>query len=179
MSTATGTWTLDPTHSAVEFAVRHLMVSTVRGRFTNFDVNFEGDPNDLANAKVKVTIDASTIETHNADRDNHLRSADFFDVEKYPNITFESRSVTATGEGTYDLVGDLTIRDVTKSVTLKLEFGGVVKDPWGAQRAGFSAEGKVNRKDFGLTWNVGLEAGGVLVGDDVKLSIEVELVQQA
>ena len=170
------TWKVDPAHSLVEFSVRHMMFATVKGRFSTFEGVIKGDPKDLTNATFEATIDAASIDTREGQRDNHLRSADFFDVEKFPKITFRSTQVTKTGDNTYKVTGDLTIRGVTRPVTLDVEFTGQGKDPWGNQRIGLSAKGSINRKDFGLTWNAPLEAGGFLVGDKVDLSIEVEAV---
>lgn len=180
MSTsAITTWKVDPSHSLVEFSVRHMMFATVKGRFGGVDGVIKGDPNDLSNAVFEATIDAASIDTREEQRDNHLRSADFFDVEKFPNLTFRSTQVTKTGDNTYQVAGELTIRDVTKPVTLDVEFTGQGKDPWGNQRIGLSAKGSINRKDYGLTWNAPLEAGGFLVGDKVDITIEVEAVGQA
>ncbi|HLT57976.1 MAG TPA: YceI family protein [Limnochordales bacterium] len=178
MSTITH-WKVDPSHSLVEFSVRHMMFATVKGRFSKFDAVIKGDPNDLTSATFEATIDAASIDTRDEQRDGHLRSADFFDVEKFPNLTFRSRQVTKTGDNTYQVVGDLTIRDVTRPVTLDVEFTGQGKDPWGNQRIGLRAKTSINRKDFGLTWNAPLEAGGFLVGDKVDITIEVEAVGQA
>ncbi len=176
MSAAITTWKVDPSHSSVEFAVRHMMFATVKGRFSGVDAVIKGDPGDLSNGSFEATIDVNTIDTREAQRDGHLRSADFFDVEKFPTMTFKSTSITKTGDNTYKVTGDLTIRDVTRPVTLDVEFTGQGKDPWGNQRIGLSAKGSINRKDFGLTWNAPLEAGGFLVGDKVDISIEVEAV---
>ena len=176
MSTGITTWKVDPAHSLVEFAVRHMMFATVKGRFSGVDGVIKGDPSDLTKASFEATIDVNTIDTREAQRDAHLRSADFFDAEKFPTIKFRSTSVTRTGDNTYKVTGDLTIRDVTKPITLDVEFTGQGKDPWGNQRIGLSAKGSINRKDFGLTWNAPLEAGGFLVGDKVDISIEVEAV---
>lgn len=176
---ASTVWKFDPTHSAVEFAVKHLMISTVKGRFTDFDIELEGDANDLTQASLSVSIDAASLDTHEADRDTHLRSADFLDVENHPKITFVSRSVTRVGADEYDIEGDLTIRGVTKTVTVRAKHDGHAKDPWGGERVAFSAQGTVSRKEFGLTWNVALETGGVLVGDEVKLAIEAQLVGES
>lgn len=172
-------WKSDPTHSSVEFSVRHLMISTVKGRFNQFEITLEGDPENLPGAKVNVSIDVASIDTMTADRDNHLRSADFFDVENHPKITFASTSIKSVGGNEYEVTGDLTIRGVTRPVTLKVVYEGSGKDPWGGERAAFSVSGRLNRKDFGLTWNTVLETGGVLVGEEVKVELQVELIQQA
>jgi polyisoprenoid-binding protein YceI len=184
VSTATAatektTWQIDAAHSHVEFAVKHLMIATVKGRFgaVSGTVTVNGD--DPAGAAVAVSIDAASVDTREPQRDGHLKSADFFDVEKFPTITFASTRVEKTGGDTLRLTGDLTIHGVTRPITLAVTDEGRAKDPWGGERRAFSATGKVNRKDFGLLWNQALEAGGVLVGDEVKISIEVELVRQA
>ena len=182
MSTAASTltrttWELDPSHLEIGFAVRHLMIATVRGRFSAASGTVTTDGDDFASADVNVTIPVASLDTREAKRDAHLRSADFFDAERYPTISFKSRRVTSTGKHGYQLVGDLTIRDVTREVTLDVTTQGFVKDPWGNEKAGFSAHGVINRQDFGLTWNVALETGGVLVGDEVKLSFEFELTK--
>ena len=177
--TARNTWTIDPAHTSVEFAVRHLMISTVKGRFGDVKGTVELDLDNPAAARVDVTIAATSIDTRNGDRDAHLRSADFFDVEKFPELRYVSRKVEVLPDGTFRVVGDLTIRGVTREVPLTASFEGTGADPWGGHRAGFSATGKVNRTDYGLLWNKVLEAGGVTVGEEVKLSIEAELVQAA
>jgi len=178
---ATGTtteWTIDPTHSHVEFAVRHLMISTVRGRFAAVSGTVRADDANPAAATVDVVIDAASIDTREAQRDAHLRSADFFDVERYPSLTFKSRRVDNVREGSFTLVGDLTIHGVTREVELEVLAEGRVKDPWGSERAGYTATTKIKRSDFGLNWNQVLEAGGFLVGDDIKITIELELVKK-
>ena len=177
--TARNTWTIDPAHTSVEFAVRHLMISTVKGRFGDVKGTVELDLDNPAAARVDVTIGATSIDTRNGDRDAHLRSADFFDVEKFPELRYVSRKVEVLPDGTFRVVGDLTIRGVTREVPLTATLEGTGADPWGGHRAGFSATGKVNRTDYGLLWNKVLEAGGVTVGEEVKLSIEAELVQAA
>ncbi|MDZ4767547.1 MAG: YceI family protein [Chloroflexota bacterium] len=172
-------WTLDPGHTTAEFSARHLMVTTVRGRFAPPTGTIDFDPANPSAATVEATIDATTLTSGLADRDGHLKSPDFLDVANFPNITFKSTNVAVTGEGTANVTGDLTIRGVTKPITLAVEFTGTAKDPWGGTRAGFTAETKINREDWGLTWNVALEAGGVLVGKDIKLTIDAEAVLQA
>jgi polyisoprenoid-binding protein YceI len=169
-------WNIDNAHSAADFTVRHMMVTNVRGTFGELSAVINFDPANLAEASVEATINVASINTGVEDRDNHLRSADFFEVEKYPNITFKSTSSEITGENSAKVTGDLTIRDVTKSVTLDVEFLGQVASPYGDTRAGFEANVKINREDFGLTWNQALEAGGVLVGKDVKISLDIEAV---
>jgi polyisoprenoid-binding protein YceI len=172
-------WTVDATHTDAGFAVKHLMISTVRGRFAAVSGTVEFDPSDLSTGQARITIDAASIDTREAKRDEHLKSADFFDVANFPAITFASRRVQNVKGNQFTLVGDLTIKDVTREVALAVESNGLQADPWGGQRAGFSAKLVINRKDFGLTWNVALETGGLLVGEDVKITLEVELVKAA
>ena len=173
------TWNLDLSHSSVEFAVKHMVISSTKGRFATYEVDANVDEQDLANSSATVRIDAASVDSRDEKRDAHLRSADFFDAENHPYITFTTKRLEPKGGDDYKLIGDLTIRGITKEVSLDGEVTGPVKDPWGGTRFGISAQGKVNRKDFGLTWNGVLEAGGLLVGDDVKLSIETELVKAA
>lgn len=168
------TWKVDAAHTDVSFQVRHMMVSKVRGRFDKVSGTIEGDPTDLENTIIKFDVEMDSINTANEDRDKHLRSADFFDVEHYPNMTFTSTNIVAKGDGEYDITGKLTIKNTTKNVTFKAEFEGKAVDPWGNDVVGFSATGKVDRKEFGLTWNQALETGGFLVGDDIKISIDLE-----
>ncbi len=170
-----GTWEIDPSHSSVEFSVRHLMVAKVKGRFTSFRGTLEiaDDPLD---SRVETTVDLASVDTHDEKRDAHLRSPDFFDVEQYPEMTFGSRRVRADG-GHYVVEGDLSLHGVTRPVTLDLELEGVGTDPWGNERAGFSASTVINRKDFGLDWNVALETGGVLVGEKVNVTLDIEAVR--
>lgn len=170
-------WVLDPAHSELTFKVKHLMISSVKGEFKNFTTEIDNE--ELENGKVKVNIETSSIFTNNADRDNHLKSADFFDVENHPKMAFESTKITKVDDTEYKLKGLLSIRGVTKEVVLDAEFGGINKDPWGNTKAGFSYNGKINRKDWGLNWNAALETGGVLVSDDVTISGEVQLVKQS
>jgi polyisoprenoid-binding protein YceI len=170
------TWTLDPAHSQIEFAVKHMMVTTVRGQFRKFTVDVDFDEEHPEHSSVVVDIDASSIETGMEARDVHLRSADFFDTETYPELGFRSTAITAAGDG-YRIEGDLTIRGVTRQVTLDAEIGGVVPNLQGGRRAAFSATTKISRKAWGLTWNVALESGGFLVGDDIKISIDVAVLQ--
>ncbi|HLO12156.1 MAG TPA: YceI family protein, partial [Pseudoneobacillus sp.] len=156
-------WALDPAHSSVDFSVRHMMIAKVKGSFNSFSASIEADPSDLTTANIQFTIDLSSVDTRNEDRDNHLRSADFFDVENNPTMTFSSTSITKTSEGEYDVTGDLTLRGVTRSETFVVTYEGSGKDPWGNEKVGFNAEGKIKRSDYGLTWNAALETGGVLV----------------
>jgi polyisoprenoid-binding protein YceI len=169
---AAGTWTIDATHTTVEFVARHLMVSKVRGAFRTFTGSFTvGD--DPADSKLEVSVDMASVESGTADRDNHLRSADFFDIEQFPTMTFVSTSVEPAGSD-WKVTGDLTIRDVTRPLTLDVEFLGVMADPWGNAKAVFSARGEIDREDFGLTWNVPLETGGFLVSKTVHIEIEAQ-----
>jgi polyisoprenoid-binding protein YceI len=173
---ATGTWTIDPSHSDVSFTVRHLMVSKVRGHFSTFDgtITIADDP--LASSVV-ATIDANSVDTRDAGRDTHLRSADFLDVEQYPTLEFRSTGVRPNG-GDYVVEGDLTLHGVTRPVQLALELNGVGDDPWGGRRAGFSAATEINRRDFGIEITLPLDGGGVVVGDKVKIALEVEAILQ-
>jgi polyisoprenoid-binding protein YceI len=176
MATPT-TWQIDTAHSAAEFAVRHMMISTVKGHFAEVTGTVLMDESNPAASKVTVSIPVASIDTRDAKRDAHLKSADFFDVEKYPTITFASTRVVGSVDGEFKLIGDLTMHGVTREVTLEVEAAGRGKDPWGGQVAGFSAKTRINRKAFGLEWNVALETGGVLVGEEVKISLDVEVKQ--
>jgi polyisoprenoid-binding protein YceI len=175
----TAVWKLDPAHAHVEFAVRHLMISRVKGQFSEVEGTVRIDGDDVTSAELEVQIDASSIDTRVDQRDEHLRSADFLDVEHFPNLKFHSTSVERTGEDTLKVTGHLTIRDVTREVVLDVTERGTAKDPWGGQRAGFGATTKIDRKEFGLTWNQALETGGVLVGDEVSINIDAELVLES
>jgi polyisoprenoid-binding protein YceI len=175
---AASVWELDPSHSAAQFSVTHMMVTTVRGQFSNVKGTVEIDDANSANVKVDATIDATTVDTREAKRDQHLKSADFFDVAKYPAITFKSKSSQKVGDGAYKVTGDLMIHGVTKEVVLDVTGAREVKDPWGHTRMGGVATTKVNRKDFGLNWNKTLETGGVLVSDDVLITIDLELTKK-
>lgn len=167
------TYTIDNSHSDVSFQVRHL-VTQVRGKFNEYQGTIDLDSAKMENSKVEFRIKATSIDTGLADRDNHLRAEDFFHVEKFPEITFKSESIKATGKDTYDVTGKLTMRGVTKTVTLPVSFLGKVKDPWGNDKAGFATETTINRKDYGIVWNAALDSGGVVLGDDVKISINLE-----
>jgi polyisoprenoid-binding protein YceI len=171
-------WQIDPAHSEIQFSAKHLMIATVRGRFSQFTGTVEGDEQNPAAARVDVQIDASSLVTNDAKRDAHLRSPDFLDVENYPYITFKSTRVEQIDQTHGRLIGDLTIHDVTKQVALDVEYAGQAKTPWGTISAGFNAQTKINRKDWGLNWNVALETGGWLVGDQITINIELELVKQ-
>ena len=176
---ATKNWIVDPFHSEVQFKVKHLMITTVTGSFSSFQATVQTEDEDFIKGKVEFTIDVSSISTGNTDRDNHLKSPEFFDVEKYPRIKFVSTNFeTVDNDGSYELYGDLTLRDVTKQVKLDTEFGGVIKDAYGNTKAGFSINGKINRKEFGLTWNAVTEAGGIVVSDEVRLVGEIQLIEQ-
>ncbi len=166
-------WTIDKAHSAMEFSVKHMMISTVRGKFEDFDGEISGDADNFNTMKAKLTIKAKSIATGNPDRDNHLRSDDLFASEKFQDITFVSKKVNSNG-GDLEVVGDLTIRGITKEVTLKGENSGVITDPYGNLRFGLTASAAINRQDFGVKWNMVLEGGGLMVGDKVNLSISVE-----
>ena len=173
------TYTIDPAHSVADFKVRHLMVSNVRGEFSGVSGTVQYDPANPAQSKLEATIDVNTIQTRDAQRDAHLKSADFFDVEKFPHITFISKKVVKTGDEEYKVTGDLAIHGVTREVTLDVEGPTPeAKDPWGNVKIGASAKTKINRKDFGLVWNVGLETGGVLVGEEVQIHLDLELTKQ-
>lgn len=171
-------WVLDPTHSELQFKVKHLMITTVTGSIKSFEaaLTTEGD-NDFTNAEISFSGDINSIDTGNKDRDNHLKSGDFFDAEKFPTINFKSTNVEKDGDD-YIVKGDLTIKDVTKSVKLNAEFGGIATDPWGNTKAGFTLSGKINRTEFGLTWNAALETGGVMVSEEVKILGELQFVKQ-
>jgi polyisoprenoid-binding protein YceI len=174
----TTTWQVDPAHTHVEFAVKHLMIATVRGRFSDVAGTVIVPGDDFSRAQVEATVGVASIDTRESQRDGHLKSPDFFDVEKYPTMTFRSRRLEQAPRDAneYRLVGDLTLHGVTNEVVLDATFEGRTRDPYGNNRAGFSATGKINRKDFGLGWNQLLETGGVVVGDEVKISIDAEIV---
>jgi polyisoprenoid-binding protein YceI len=177
---SSSTWNIDPTHSHAEFKVRHLMISNVRGSFPKVSGVLTLDDSDPTGSQVEASIDVTSIETRDAQRDAHLKSADFFDAEKYPTMTFKSTKVTATGAGAGTVEGDLTIRDVTKPVVFDVEGPTPpTKDPWGNQRVGVEATTKISRKEYGLTWSAPLEAGGVMIGDEVTITLEVEFVKTA
>ncbi len=173
------TWVIDPAHTLVEFAVKHMMIATVKGRFVTMSGEIQLDDEDPSRSSVAVEIDAASIDTRNEDRDAHLRSADFLDVENHPRLTYRSRRVEAVAEGKLRVIGDLTIRGVTREVVLEVEEQGRGLDPWGGERVAFSASTVIDRRDYGLVWNQTLERGGVLVGTDVRISLEVEAVLQA
>lgn len=174
---ATTTWQIDPKHSSAQFAVTHLMISTVRGEFHQVSGTVIVDNSDISKSSVNVTIDATTVDTREPDRDKHLKSPDFFDVERYPTMTFKSRKVEAAGDGKLRVTGDLTIRGLTRQVVLDVTAPKPpIKDPWGLQRTAVSGSTKINRQDYGVAWNKTLDAGGVVVGDDVNITLDVEMV---
>lgn len=173
------TWNIDTAHSSAQFTVRHMMFAKVRGVFTRWEGSIEFDPEKGELQKASARIEAASIDTREAKRDEHLRSPDFFDVEKYPALTFESTKVEKVGEQAYRVTGNLTIRDVTREVVLDAEFLGAGKNPWGQEVAGFQAKTRISRKDYGLTWNQALETGGVLVGDDIDITLDVEASRAA
>lgn len=170
-------WALDSAHSELLFKVKHMMIANVKGEFRKFDAEIAGE--DFRTSKITVTIDTASIFTNSEDRDNHLRSVDFFDVENHPKMTFVSSKLIDKGNAHYELNGILTIREISKEVSLDVVFGGINKDPWGNEKAGFSIEGSINRKDWNLNWNAALETGGVLVSDEVKISGEIQLTKQS
>jgi len=175
---ATTNWSLDPTHSELQFKVKHLMITTVTGSFTALTASLTSESDDFENAKVKFEAETGSINTTNTDRDNHLKSADFFNADQFPKITFESTSFTKEDDE-YTLTGNLTIKGVTNPVKLNVEFGGIATDPWGNTKAGFTISGKIKRTDFGLTWNAALETGGVMVSEEVRILGELQFVKQA
>lgn len=171
-------WSIDPAHSEIGFKVKHLMFTNVYGRFETFEGSAESDENGENIQNITFTADVSSVNTGNSDRDNHLRGEDFFNVEKYPKMYFKSVELQHKGGNLFDLVGDLTLTNTTKRITLSVENNGTMVDPWGNTKMGFSVIGKINRNDWGLTWNSALEAGGILVGEDVNFSIELQLIKQ-
>jgi len=170
-------WQIDQAHTNVMFSIRHMMITKVRGSFEKLDGVVELDEQHPENTQVEITIDTASVNTRDEKRDAHLRSADFFNAEQYPQMTFKSKRVEILGADRAKLIGDLTIRDVTQEVSLDVEYNGMLKNPWGMTSAGFAAATRINRKDWGLTWNVALETGGMLVGEDVDLTIELELIK--
>jgi polyisoprenoid-binding protein YceI len=180
MTTQTATkWAIDPSHSEISFKVKHLVVTTLTGKFDSFEGSLETANDDFSNAKIGFTADIASINTGNGDRDGHLKSDDFFNAEAFPKLIFTSTGFTKTGDSDYKLTGDLTIRDVTKPVELTVEYGGTMVDPWGNTKAGFEINGKVKRKEFGLKWDAVTEVGGAVVSDEIKLHLNVQLVKQA
>lgn len=174
----TAKWSVDTVHSNVDFTVRHMMVSKVRGSFTDFDAEIEADVNDLTSANITFTIQVASVDTKNEARDNHLRSEDFFDADNHPTLTFQAKEITRKKDDTYEMTGDVTLRGVTKEERFTVEFEGVAKDPMsGAEKAGFSVDGKIKRSEYGLNWNAALETGGVLVSDDVHIHLDLQLAK--
>lgn len=170
-------WTIDPSHSEVQFKVKHLMISTVTGFFKDFGAEAELSGDDISDAMVRFWADTASIDTNSADRDKHLRSADFFDSERFPKLVFEGTGIKGANDR-WKLSGNLTIKDVTKPVVLDLEWSGIAKDPWGNTKAGLNISGRIDRKDWGLNWNSALEAGGVLVSDEVRIQCEIQLAKK-
>ncbi len=173
------TWTVDKTHSKVGFSVTHLVITDVEGYFKNYDATITTNGDDLTTANIDFTINTNSIFTDNNDRDNHLRSDDFFNAEKYPQMAFKGKSMKKVGDKKFKLVGDLTIRDVTKQVELDVKFNGTVKDPWGNTKAGFKVTGEINRFDYNLKWNKAIESGSLVVGKDVELIIDLQLIKKS
>jgi len=171
-------WALDPTHSELQFKVKHLMITTVTGSLKSFSADLTSEGDEFTNADISFKGELSSLDTGNTDRDNHLKSADFFDAEQFPTIEFKSTNVEKDGDD-YKLTGDLTVKGITKPVKLTAEFGGIATDPWGQTKAGFTLSGKLNRSDFGLTWNAALETGGVMVSEEVKILGELQFIKQA
>ncbi len=172
-------WTIDPVHSEIQFKVKHLMITTVTGSFQKFGADIEAEGDDLSHARVNFWADADSVTTGSEQRDGHLKSPDFFDIANHPRITFTAKGAKDVDhDGSWELSGDLTINGITKPITLSVEWGGVMKDPWGNTKAGVTINGKLNRKDWNLNWNAALEAGGMLVSDEVRISCEVQLAKQ-
>jgi len=176
---ANQTWALDPTHSELQFKIKHLMISTVSGQFNEFKATVETNGDDFTKAKVHFVATVDSISTNNEQRDAHLKNGDFFDAEKYPVITFDSERMEKTSEDEYKLYGTLAMRGVSKKIILNTEFGGITKDPWGNTRTGFSVNGKINRQDFGMSFGAVSETGGLLLGDEVKINANVQFVKEA
>lgn len=177
MAEEQATWIIDGSHSTAGFLVRHL-VSKVRGQFQEFEGKIIGNPEDLSDAEAEFTASVASVNTNQVDRDKHLRTSDFFDVEHFPSMSFKSTRIQKTGQTTYTVLGNLTLRGVTKEVSVQVEYLGTAADPWGNTRAGFECSARINRKDFGVNWNQVLEAGGMMVGDNVDIHLELETVRQ-
>jgi len=176
--TATSTWTIDPAHSSAEFAVKHLMVSTFKGHFRSLEGTVHLDEANPANSSVAASVDVASVDTQTPDRDAHLRSDDFFNAERYPKMTFRSTRVEQIDGTNWKVTGELTVRDVTKEVVLDTEYEGRIVDPWGNERIGFTARTELSRKEFGVRWNAAIETGGVVVGDKVRISLNIEIVRR-
>jgi polyisoprenoid-binding protein YceI len=172
-------WAVDSAHSSIDFSIKHMMISKVKGSFHNFEAHIEADPGDLTTANLQFSVDLASIDTRNTDRDAHLRSADFFDVEQNPAMTFQSTKIISKGEDEYEVMGDFTLHKVTRAEKFSVTFEGAGKDPWGNDKVGFSALGSIKRSDYGLTYNAVLETGGVLIGDEIKVFIEIQALKQA
>ena len=172
------TWTIDPAHSEIGFKIKHLVISTVSGKFTSFEGKLEGDPEDFTQSQISFTADIDSINTGNEQRDGHLKSGDFFDAAKHPKLSFSSTAIVNKNGSDYKVTGDLTIRGTTKPIILNVDFGGIQNNLYGQTVAGFEITGKINRQEYGLTWSAVTEAGGIVVSDDVKLAIDAELVKQ-
>jgi polyisoprenoid-binding protein YceI len=172
-------WSLDPTHSMLGFKVKHLMITNVSGSFKNFNVSVETNGTDFSTAAIQLKAEISSIDTNNAQRDGHLRSSDFFETEKFPEMIFESTKVEKVDEENYHVFGNLTLKGVTKPVKLNVEYGGLTKDPWGGERAGFVISGKINRADWGINFNAVLETGNLMLAEEVKINSEIQLIKQA
>ncbi len=176
---STTKWVLDPTHSELGFKIKHLMITNVSGAFNRFDVQTETSSDDFSQALVEANVEVASINTNNSQRDEHLRNADFFAADAHPYISFKSTKVEKVDNETFHLYGDLTIKETTKPVKLAVEHSGIAKDPWGNVKAGFTINGKINRKDWGINYNAALETGGVMLGEEVKINGEIQLVKQA
>jgi len=174
---ATTKWAIDPTHSEIGFKVKHMMFTNVSGKFGTYDATITTEDENFENAKIDFSADINSVNTHNADRDTHLKSADFFDADNHPKLSFKASSFSKIDDHNYTLAGDLSLRGVTKPVQFPVEFSGLMKDPWGNTKAGLNISGKINRKDWGLNWNAALETGGLLVSDEVRLQIELQLAK--
>jgi polyisoprenoid-binding protein YceI len=172
------TYKIDPAHSEISFKVKHLMISTVSGVFTSFNATMESDASDFTDAKISFEADVSSISTNNPQRDGHLQSDDFFSAQKFPKITFVSTGMQKKSDNAYTLTGDFTIRDVTKPISLAVTYNGTMTDPYGQTKVGFEITGTINRKEFGLAWSAVTEAGGVVVADDIKLALDVQMIRQ-
>lgn len=177
-ASAQSVWNFDKAHSSVHFTIKHMVISEVEGQFTKFNGEIKTTKDDFSDAKINFTVDVNSVSTDNEKRDNHLKSADFFDVEKFPTMTFVSTSVEKVSNGNYNLKGNLTLHGVTKQITLKMSYGGTIKDPWGNTRAGLKVSGTINRVNFGLKYNSTMEAGGLLIGEDVNITCKVELIKK-
>lgn len=175
---AKSTWSIDPTHSEIGFKVKHMMFTNVSGKFNAFVATIENEDDNFETSKINFSAETASVDTNNTDRDGHLRSAEFFEADVYPKLSFVSTSIKKKSNNDYEIHGDLTIKNVTKNIVLETEYSGLMTDPWGNTKAGLSLTGKINRKDFGLTWNAALETGGVLVGEEIKLASEIQFIKQ-